>query len=496
MIESAALRKYVISYFLVHPTSSLCTLVNRIAEKIQNQFIKGEIVFIKNKELTGCIVDTTDKGYLVRVYDDNQAFPQKEEVTKENILRKDHTTKNEVMSFLLSVTRETPLGRVVLGSAVQDLGLFKGQKTNVLADAHVPVPKEEEPGAETKPKWSALSEERIKEAEALEKQRLKEVQSSLLQVPSKAWSAPGAPHSINKNILSLYNSLSTFADFFKLEKFTLDKFVDALFSQEYNEKFVVGIHSKLLKSISHERRKSGKEGLKEIVQVAAEVVYNSPAAEELVGMIHDEPEKENPGFTRIQWFAGDATSKVWQAYMKSFVYDIVHLYDIHVRTNEFAPWKSKPQEPLARAADRILMLLFTVEICMLGLRFRGYFDTVLEEFKEKEKERSQTVSEVKRLKGECMVSEISPPLKEMLDSAEKNLAEIDAEYMPEIVRTNIGTYGEIVFISVERKLFYSYQKEFFTIKEEDVGALLDVLGTEKKKDAALAENIRKFLRLV
>lgn len=495
MIESAALRKYVISYFLVHPTSSLGALVNRIAQKIQNHFIKGEIVFIKNKELTGCIVDTTDNGYLVEIYDDNQAVPQKEEVTGENILRKDHTTKNEVMSFLLSVTRDTPLGRVVLGSAIHDLGLFKGQKTHAAADAF-PLLAKDEDSVDARGRWAEASEEKAKENEEQEKQRIESQQALIIQVPCDLWSAPGAPYEMNEKILSLYNTLQTFAEFFKLEKFSLDDLVEALFAGEYNSRLVASLHSKLLKSIAHERRKSGKEGLREIVQLAADMVYDNPAMASLVGLIPDVPKKENPGFTRIQWFAGDATSKVWSVYMKSFVYDVVHLYEIRLRTNEFAPWQAMPQEPLGRAADRVLMLLFLVEVCMLGLRFRAYFDAALEQFKEKEKERYQAVSEVKRLKGECLVAELSGQLKEMLGAAQAKLAEIDAKYAPEIVRTMVGSYGELVFLVVGKKLVYLYQAQFFVVKEDSVGALLEILATEKKKDHALAEYIKKFLRMV
>jgi len=496
MIESAALRKFVISYFLVHPTNSLCTVVNRISEKIRSEFFKGELVFIKKKELTGCVVQKTESGYIVEVYDDNQKVPQKEEIRSDELMRKDSASKNEVMLFLLSVTRETPLGRVVVGNAVQELGIFKGQKKPASSEhvAYAYKPEDSAPHAEQKGSWQGTTEEKMKEAKMIEKKRVEEQTSKILAIQREIWSAPLCEQKMNEKILAVYSMLYAFHDFFKIERFALDSFVKMLFSKDYTEKLSINIHTKLLRAISHERRKSGKDGLNELIQSAADTVYGNSEMESLYGLIKEEKEKESTGFTRVQWFAKEMASKSWKEYIKSFIYDIEGGCGVKIPTNEFATWKTAVEDEKERAADRVLVISLLIEICMLGIKFRTYFETEIEELRERERERVGLSFEVKRLRDEIGISEPEEGVKMALAKSEALLAELDLKYAPEIARSKIGSYGGVVFLMIGTELFYTVDETYYRIDKEHWSAVLSLLCVNKKKDVAFSDQLRKHMR--
>ncbi|OAG29914.1 hypothetical protein NEDG_01461 [Nematocida displodere] len=501
MIESAALRQFVISYFLIHPTRPLCSLVNKITKSIHSKFFKGEIVFLKSKELTGCIVDTTEQGYIVEIYDDNQIVPQKEEVKGSMLLRKDSATKNEVLTFLLGVTRDTPLGRVILGSAVQDLGIFKGQRGSAMVDA-IPfgVQHEDLAAIEVKPTWQSASvpDKKTEEAAMAERKRREAMRKSLLELSHTPWTSQSGLFVVNQRILSVFGFLNTFSVFLNVEKVSLESFKTALFAEDYKDRVLVPVYAKLIKAVSHERRKSGKDGLGELVQIAAESVFGNPKLEDLVKALGEPEPSENPaGFTRIQWFVGDPTSKNWGAYMKSFVYDVANLYEIEVHTKEFTPGpQTVSSDPLSRAADRLLFLSFLIEICMVGLRFRSYFDTEIETFKDNETKRQAIIQEIKRIRGEVASTGLTEQTHGPLDAAEKALAEIDAQNTPEVIRTQIGTYSDIVFLMISGDIFYLVNKHFFVLEKASWCALIALLETEAKKNLNLIEQMKRFMRLV
>lgn len=500
MIESAALRKFALSYFLMHPTCPLIFLVSRIARKIQEKFFEREIVFIKDKELTGCILQCKPEGYLVEIYDDNQAVPQKEIMPRESLLRKDSATKNEVLHFLMSVTKETPLGRIILGNVMQEMGMLSKSRT----------PPEEterkrnansinnENNSDAKSKWRGqVIERRNKEAEEEEERREEEIEKKVLDVQRKEWYILNGQFSINKHILSVYSTIHVFSAFFRIENISLNTFTDVLLGKEGSEVFAAELFSKLLKSVSHERRKSSKEGLKEIIQVAIKTIYENPLYNPLIEKIEDVELVEEPEFTRIQWFVGDATQKTWRVYMRSFIYDIVYTHKIRIKTVEFLPQIKTPivQEQESKIADRVLMLSFLLEICMIGIRFRVYLDNAIETLKIKEKERQSLVTEIKKLKDDLSVANIAEKVG-LLKKTEKELSEIDAEYAPEILRSVIGRYRDIIFLMIGKTLFYYYKNEIFQIDRPDWSTLLSLFAEDKKKDASLLDSLKRYMRLV
>ncbi|KAI5181624.1 hypothetical protein NEOKW01_1800 [Nematocida sp. AWRm80] len=500
MIESIALRKFVVSYFLVYPTKPLALLVNRIANGIKGRFFKGEIVFIKQKELTGCVVSSTPKGYIVEIYDNNQSTPLMEEVLAEDLLRKDTATKNEVLSFLLSVTRETPFGRVILGSAVQDLGVFKGQKaicaTDALGLSAKPEPVVAEPQQETpKPAWGViLAEKKKQELLAQEEKRMTAIKESVLKIPRTVWS-PTEKLELNQRILSTYAIICTFKEFFKTESITLEKFIELLYTKSPGQKYIADLYSKLIKSIASERRKIGKDGLRDMIQVAYNVFYVNPEVQSLLECIHSGEPKDNTRFNRIQWFIGDITTKNYQQYMKSFIYDLIHVYQINIKTVEFAPCEYEATDETSKAIDRLLVISFLLEIYMVGIRFRSYFDTAIEEYKEQDRERNNLVLDIRRLKGEIIISGTTNELKEQLAQTQKALAELDQHYHPEIVRTCIGAYNGITFYMINHNVFYFHENQYYQIQKTEWESLISLFNTDKKKDIHLYEQFKRFMRM-
>ncbi|KAI5161751.1 hypothetical protein NEAUS03_1738 [Nematocida ausubeli] len=498
MIESIALRKFAVSYFLVHPTKPLCNLVNRITTTIKNRFFVGEVVFLKNKELTGQIVQITKKGYIVEIYDDETgSTPQQEEVTSQDLLRKDSATKNEVLMFILSITKDTPLGRIVANNIIQDLGIFKGQKPSAKPTKKaIEVPKQE------KPVWVNLStqekeKEKLKELSELEQIRLQSKVDQVLSMQNEKLTHPMiTTHKLYKKVISVYNGLNIFSDFLKIKDMTLSEFIYALFAEKDTPR-LVDIFSKLLKAVSHERRKSGKEGLKDMLHIASNVTYASEPMQEILNMVAVTPGKDT-GFTRIQWFAGDATQKNWQIYIKSFVYDIMSIYDITVKSNEFMPYTAVNNEQSIKSVgvDRLLMIMFLFETIILGIRFRTHYDALMEEYKEKDRERVLLAQELRRLKGEVLVNEEAEEVKRLIEDVEKKLLKFNADCRPEIVRSTISKYGPICFLVVGRELLYEYKEEFFSIKKDMLNSFISIFDSDKKKDAQFIDTIKKYLKVI
>lgn len=510
MIESIAIRQYIISYFIKHPTKPLIEQVNHISSILGGRFVRGEIVFIKTRELTGKVVDSTASHYLIEVYDDNNEKPVREQVGGSDLMRKDRVTKNEVMSFILSVTEDTPFGRVLANNVIQDLASKKfahapprrrsrasewEYQAPLAEEGREPVgpeymararpgqkyPERQKRAAEEEaygrpggrggaerardevvpafnmqaPRGDLLRQKELEKKGELERKKMLETvekqKAAILSVPKRDWKNRGMSASLKLQVLSTYTFLSTFSEFFKIDLFDLDDFVDALVAPVYHSRLACGIHSKILKAIAHERRKSGKDGLGDLIASAVSFVYENPGNRSMLKCIEkgdvyyeyfreDAPRLDGDAkassakFTRVQWFNGDATMRNWQQYVKSFVHDVAHVYHMKsaVMTNEFdykamrirsdkGAAKSKAPEangkngvlegsgaeasaPGAREVslltDRVFFLSFLVEICVSGTRFKAYFDSEVERLKEAERTRGDCMAQIKRIKAE------------------------------------------------------------------------------------------------
>lgn len=553
MIESLTIRRYIVAYFIENAVASLIDQVNHIAIVLGHRFLRGEIVFLKSKELAGRVVGESAARYMIEVYDDNNERPSREEVSGYDLMRKDRITKNEVAAFLLSVTKETPFGRVLTEHVVQDLNSRKpggrrafehernsfhgrllaegaggvhtagekegaarrsgspeaayyagrtrpcdaynekskrayalrdlsseecrqieaaryGASASPRAQGQLPAmfagPEAQE-GIEAKLEARGFigmgrdspSSERQKEAEDRRRKRflaLKRQKYEITQVPRTPWEVFGFCPDLRLHILSVYAFLSTFSEFLKLDVLSLGDLLAALQSSTYGHKVAFNVHSKLIKAISHERRKSGKEGLGELVADAADFVYKNPENKSFTKAIakgHAELSKAHasteggkaargrgaPQFSRVQWFSGEPTAKNWKQYVKSFVYDFTTLYGIkegekliEFNYNDVAnaiasaepgktelgftlrgagharPPQASKEEPnyadvhytdveIALITDRVLFLNFLIEVCVSGIRFRTYFENKIADLKELEKSRADCQKKIKAM---------------------------------------------------------------------------------------------------
>jgi Domain of unknown function (DUF5097) len=552
MIEAIAIRQYIVSHFIKHPAKSIIEQVNQISRFLGNTFIKGEVVFVKGRQAAGKIVEAGHDGYKVRVHDEREGEVCVE-VAGEEITRRDGVGKNEILSFILSVTQETPFGRVLAHNVIRNLGAacikrepqwleeWEGQK-RVRGEA-------EEVGRE-EDQADAYAESRGGKRERREEEKKKELlakqTAEIMEIEKREWEVEGASFEECSLILSLVAFLSTFSEFFKLDSFKPEEFVDGLLSLEYHNRAICSIHSKVIKAISHERRKSGKEGLADVIDLAASFVYGNGENSDLVKRIEEgrreyyeevspdgRKERKNR-FTRIQWFNGEGSMKSWVLYPKSFFYDIIHLYELKgVVTNEF-DYRVQLKEGVssecrgALLADRILFLHFLTEVCLCGTRFKLFFDRAFEEMREVERKRHEHLVRISRIKMEIVqetegssekredssrvqegrthealeISEehrsnktVQKLLKELKQEGAA-LKEANARYSPEIVRGHVGTFGSVSFYLVKNQLFLEESKKFYWVGQKQWGTLLEKIHSlsRTKSNAQFEQALKNVLK--
>lgn len=123
MIESPALRKFIVIYFLENSTKPVFEVVRGVYTYLKSNFVINETVFVKTKEKRAKVKSFTGETYLVNFGLDGDSDLCS--ICFQDMERKEYITKNSILSFIESITMMSPFGRVLKENILQDISLMQ-----------------------------------------------------------------------------------------------------------------------------------------------------------------------------------------------------------------------------------------------------------------------------------------------------------------------------------------------------------------------------------
>ncbi|KCZ82452.1 hypothetical protein H312_00110 [Anncaliia algerae PRA339] len=132
MVDSYALKKYIIRYYLDHSISPIEETANKLSVILQKCFVPHELVIIKATKQVGKVVTASKENYMVEV--DGSI----EKKSADEIMRKEGVGAELIRKFLEANTKISPFGRVLRKNVLQQISqsqkddsiVFNGENKN------------------------------------------------------------------------------------------------------------------------------------------------------------------------------------------------------------------------------------------------------------------------------------------------------------------------------------------------------------------------------
>eukprot|EP00866_Antonospora_locustae_P000918 jgi/Antlo1/918/2434 len=128
MIESPAIKRFIVLHFLENPTDTVFDMVRSIHSHLKSKFVADEIVFVKSRGIYAKVQGSVGDTYILKILAKHEI--DSVEVSSGDIMRKDHLTKSCILKFLENITKDSPFGRVLRKNVLQDMSVFTKQREN------------------------------------------------------------------------------------------------------------------------------------------------------------------------------------------------------------------------------------------------------------------------------------------------------------------------------------------------------------------------------
>ncbi|KAF7679711.1 hypothetical protein TCON_2490 [Astathelohania contejeani] len=471
MLESNPIKKYIVRYFLENSSQPLTKIVNHLVGILSNSFILDEIVFVKNRELTGKILDVTKTGYMVGIFSDSAM--ETDFVQTSGLMRRDQITKNEVMTFLQSVTRDTPLGRELVVNVLSDIKIPLRTQRNSSNHKHIQerdymsgLRKHTENIRFVKTNEGTVNVKKQKLDQTFE-ELLEEFNGEKLEVE-------------DETIIRIHGFFSLFGRQFKIPEFSMKELINALHEPEYNSKIISNIHVSLLSILSQERKAINKTDFKNIIEFATNKygkVENGSSVK-----------KEN----KLPWYECKAKKMEWKTYVKAFLNDIANTYNIEYFNGLIFSNRKKENINLK---ERLNLIDFLLECCIGCSVFKSIVDSFIEKGKKIEKEKYNTTLLLRKKRSELkeILEKENSNIKKINDEInklDKKINDLDKMLFSYSTKLNLGQMHQIPFLLIDNKICYKFGGAFRILKSEELERILKQIKPKCKDEAVFLNHLK------
>lgn len=126
MIESPAIKRFIVLHFLENPTDTVFDMVRSIHSHLKSKFVADEIVFVKSRGIHAKVQGSMGDTYVLKIPAEHEIDTV--EASFDDMLRKDHLTKSCILKFLEDITKDSPFGRVLRKNILHDMSVLSKEK--------------------------------------------------------------------------------------------------------------------------------------------------------------------------------------------------------------------------------------------------------------------------------------------------------------------------------------------------------------------------------
>lgn len=480
MIESPAIKKFIMDHFIENGQEDIIQMSLRIQDHLLQNFVVNEVVLSRSSELAGRVIRVLKSRYVLLVYSDDGNYEGSFGYSE--LLRKETVTADMIKGYLMDITTETPFGRVLKENVFRTIKSPSSVlefKTFASQQCRQPMSCKKNTTAKMKG-----TEEETEDAEPLNKRetdklsrnvegkRYRSVSGILGLNQSKRMTVRGFDQRGFESLMKLFSFLSNFNTFFDIGRITLEELAEAIIDPAYDSKLAFKIHSKLAEALLCEIDNTGIERFAENIKSALMLV-------EELAQSKKKDKKSVEGTCRSRGLSSiktnmQFTEKNWKASMKSFVDRLCGSVGDNVAI--FADCISEKKHVLddEQLEVRLAFIEFLLNSFFITNIFRDIIHEEMDSLKELEDRKKEIQSrfrEVKSLiRNSTDVEKCACLVKQRIE-IEKELKSITGKILESPLKVEMGSVDGVCFLNIDKRIYAIRDGDYYCLPKDMLGYL-------------------------
>ncbi|UTX46051.1 DUF5097 domain-containing protein [Encephalitozoon intestinalis] len=496
MIESPAIKKFIVNYFIEHSQENIDDIAARIDGCLRKRFVENEVVSVVRSGEWGRISRVAGDRYVVSILSLDGG--REERLHFSELARKDMAGRTEVKGYLLGITMETPFGRVLKENAFRSIrdsgevmkckvpqsqcyeGSFVSRRGVGGTERRKWKTEKEGQGSREKNEERETEGSRAKRA-SVRKEGTKEtsVSSILLVGPSQALEIPGLRKEDIELVMKIFGVVANFGGFFGIQEIDVLSLGRAIVDPWYEDDTICKIHLKLISGLRTEMDSVGMEEFVENSKACIEWAKEQGREEDLAG---DGGEMEEC----LEQSLG-CGEEGWKKDLRKLIESICDDGD----TDIFGIVRSISGRSRALGRGEIRKRLVVIELLMNMFftteQFREIIWEKMEESKDLEKKKRELQTRLKRSVG--WDGESKEAGEGSRAEMEKELGDTREKIFQLPVNTGVGNVDGVGLLHLGRKIYAAWEGDYYLVGRDRLADLCKKYKAKNKEERHVLESI-------
>ncbi|AFN83712.1 hypothetical protein EROM_090960 [Encephalitozoon romaleae SJ-2008] len=503
MIESFAIKKFIINYFIEHSQEDIDKMVLNIHRHLLRGFLMNEVVYNMKSGEYGRISRVGGARYGVVIQSKDGGHEK--DCHFSDLARRDEVSASGVKGYLLGITMETPFGRVLkenaFGSIKDSSGVMKCkvpqnqcyEGTRPLRDSQKSLDREKTqgmwPSAENAGDRGAMERQDDKaNAVEVEKNGLTEdidIDSILKLRDDQILRIPGLERPDIESTMKILGVLVGFRSFFDIERIDVKELAGVIIDPLYESDIVCKTHERLIEMLKAEIDNIGMDVFIENSKPCIALVFECVCSSK---------DKKQDDLESIEEPRQVLEKKQWKADLEKFIKETSSQAGIDI--SHIVPCIFAKDRPLSKEEIRSRLVL-------LELLLNMFFTT--EPFREVVSEKMETSKELERRKRELQARLRKPILA--LDSEASLDTDKRSEVKKELIDTmekifqlptniRIGEIDGIRFLNLNRKIYAAKERDYYLMSRDALLRLCKKYNDRSKSKRNVLVSIEQYMEIL
>ncbi|CAD25936.1 hypothetical protein [Encephalitozoon cuniculi GB-M1] len=495
MIESPAIKRFVVDYFIEHSQEDIDEMVASIHRRLLSGFVVNEDVCVVKSGECGRVVGVLGPRYAVMVQ--SPCGWREEDFELSELARREGVSGGRIRGYLLGITMETPFGRVLKENAFRSIRdsqevMRCRVPQSQCCEAPNPVPggssggrgggEEQGPGQP-----GSRGAERQKGLSSM----AADVESILRLSEERIVSVEGLGPWDVEAVMKIFGALATFGSVFRIRSVDAWSLASAISDPAYGSDMMRLVHEKLVGALRRDIEENGMDRFVENVRPCVGVAVEAMCSAEGPQDVLQGGQQQGP--------VEDCGKEGWKDDLREFIGCVSRGLDTDI--SQIVECISARDGELSRreARGRIVLLELLLNMFFTTAWFREVMSEKMEESLELERKRRELGVRARKT-GETGCdgsgSECGRPRSECgrpRSEAERDAVCAAREIFKLPTRVVLGEIGGIRFLNLGKRIYAAKEGEYYLVGRDALVRLCKRYRGRSKGEKATMANIEQHV---
>ncbi|AFM98948.2 hypothetical protein EHEL_090530 [Encephalitozoon hellem ATCC 50504] len=508
MIESSAIKKFIINYFIEHSQEDIDKMAGSIHSYILKGFLMNELVCNMKSGKYGRISKVGGGRYTMMIQSDNGEH--EESCYFSDLARKDDVSASGIKGYLLGITMETPFGRVLKENAFRSIkdstevvrckvpqNQCHGAMRSSSKDSLRPLDREKRQemvpcseGGENQNKLSKMWDGGSKAMEARNNRVSERPDIGLIlnMGDGQMLRIPGFGSSEVELMIKIFGVLMNFRSFFGIERIGVKGLGDAIIDPLYESDIISRTHENLIEMLNAEINSIGMDVFIENSRPCMML------ASESLRFLREKKQDTHEGTGNPSKPRGPR-KKNWKPELEKFVEKISDQAGIDI--SYIIPCVFAKDCPLSQEEIRSRLVLLEL---LLNMFFTTelFREAISEKMKEsKELERKKRVLQIGLKRSGPQSSDAGAPSDiPKASEARKELADTMEKIFRLPTSIEIGEIAGIRFLNLDKRIYAVKEGDYYPLSRDALFSLCKKYHSKSKSEKNVLASIEHHVEIL